>query len=370
VRYRFILLIFSIVLLMSGCGGAKPEVPQNITDNVNQHVATALQMLDKKEIAYAKSSIERALALNPKSSIAWSTKAVIENNPLMLKKAQSYSETKLDKFIYYISAIRVANDMKSAKKYYLLAKDIDTSNMLIPYYHDKGSLDFFMAKKLFELTKYNEAKKYFAYVYNSKNGSKFAQKARQLWEKTDRITRALKLAKWSLNAKKLVAKDKIKRVDAAVVLVDDLHLEKLLKGAFNSYKSKKAKLPEDIKNHPNRYELEIVYKYGLRGLNSIVKNGKIVFAPDEPITREEFAMVLEDIVSRYKNDTKYKTKYFGNKSPFVDVKASSASFNAIMNAVSMGFMKANSYSEFRPKSPLSGVELIEAITKIKEELTL
>ena len=366
----FSLLLMLGIFFITGCGNNNPQTPTNIADNVNQHILIALKMAENNNIQDAKNSINRALKLDPKNSMAWSTKALIEKNPQLLQKSKNFENSDLDRFFYYISAIRLSNREKDIKSYYNLAYNINTSELIIPYYHDKSSLDFFTGKRFFELAKYKEAKKYFANVFNQKNGSKFAQKAHEWWKKTDRIVRALKLAKWSLNAKKIVAKDRVSRVDAAVVLVDDLHLEKLLKGAFNPYINKPIKLPEDIKNHPNLYELKIIYRYNLRGLNSIIKNGKIVFAPNDPITREEFAMVLEDIVSKYKHDPKYKTKYFGSKSPFVDVKASSASFNAIMNAVSMGFMNANTYGEFHPKKPLSGVELIEAISKIKEELSL
>lgn len=363
------ILILTVSFFVSGCNNHQPAVPKNITDNVNQHVVYALKMVDRNDIDAAKKSIKRALELNPKSSIAWSTKAVIEKDFSDLDRAKNYEDTKLDNFFYYISAVRISNSEEELKKYYKLAQRVDISNTLVPYYNDEGALDFFAGKREFELAKYKEAKRYFANVYDRKY-SKFKQEARKLWKKTDRIIRGLKLAKWSLNAKKIAAKDIVKRVDAAVILVDDLHLEKLLKGAFNPYSSEKVNFPSDIENHPNRYELEIVYRYHLRGLNSVIKDGKIVFAPNDPITREEFAMVLEDIISKYKKDPKYKIKYFGSKSPFIDVKSTSAGFNAIMNAVSEGFMKANIYGQFRPKAPLSGIELIEAITKIKEELSL
>jgi len=364
-----LLIIGVIFLLITGCKNKTQITPTNITDNVYQHTTTSLRLLEQNRINDAKASINRAIKLDPTNSIALSTKAVIENNPQLLKKAKKYIKNKADKFIYYLSNIRLAKNEEEINKYYKLAKEIDTSNLLLPYYKDKGALEYFTAKAYFNLANYEKAREFCSKVFNYKN-SKFYEKARKLWEKSDRIIKALGVSKWSLNAKKLAAKDKIKRVDAAVVLVNELNLDKLLKGAFNSYPNKKIKLPEDVKNHPNRYEIEIIYKYNLRGLNNIIKDKKIVFAPNEPITREEFALVLEDIIATYTKDKNYKTKYFGNKSIFVDVKETSPAFNAIMNAVARGFMKANKYGEFRPKDPLSGIELIEAISKIKEELSL
>jgi len=174
---------------------------------------------------------------------------------------------------------------------------------------------------------------------------------------------------YSNEAKKIILKDKVKRVDAAVLLVEELHLSKLLKGFF-APPAKDIILPDDIKNHPNSTELKILYKYHIRGLNNIIKNNKSGFYPNLPITRAEFALILEDIISKVKKEKAFKRKYFGNKSPFVDVKNNSFYFNAIMNAVSYGFLKPNKYSQFRPNDPLSGIELIEAIIKVKEELSL
>ena len=57
-----------------------------------------------------------------------------------------------------------------------------------------------------------------------------------------------------------------------------------------------------------------------------------MFAPDRPVTRAQFALILEDVIMRVKDDPDMATRHIGKESPFGDVHKGYYAFNAIMTA--------------------------------------
>ena len=364
---KILLLIISILFFI-GCQHQK-ATPKNIMDSAENHIKTALRLIDENKFNEAKIHILRAKELNPDNSMVYSTLYLITKNKNDLNKAKNLIKNKVDKYMCAIAGIRNANNESEIINFYNKIYQINLNNVANIYY-DESALNYYTGKRFYELNKFKQADYYLSKVYNFKYNSKFKEKARKLWQKVNRIIRDLEILQWNKDAQKIITKDKVKRVDAAVLLADELNLNKLLKGFFKSYNNKEIMLPEDIIYHPNITQIKIFYKFNIRGLTNIINNGKIGFFPNKPLNRAEFAMAIEDIIAKLKNDKSYKTKFFGNKSPFVDVSKNAPYFNAVMNITSMGFLKANKYSEFRPNEPISGIDLIEAIIKIKEELEL
>ncbi|WP_455756454.1 S-layer homology domain-containing protein [Sulfurimonas sp.] len=361
-----LLVAIVVTLLFIGCSNTPlPVKSTNSADSAEQHIVTGMNLIEDGRISSAISQCNRALALEPKNSSAYSCLAIAKNDKVLLEKADDTIENNIDKFRYYIANIRIG-DIKSAKEFYDDSKDLEVE--YLPYYQDKESADYFLALNYFKYLKLENTREFSGNVFKNKD-AKFATQSRVLWGKVDGVIRALSLSQFTVTAKKLVLKDKIKRVDIAVVLEDEISLSKLMKGAFKADRKDMARtLSEDILNHPNLPQIEIFYKYGLRGLEPKISVGKEKFLPDSFITRADFALLLEDIVSKALSDKKLKTKFYGNVSSFSDVKNNGYYFNAINTAVARGFLKPNRNSEFRPDSVLNGVELIEAIAVIKEEI--
>ena len=82
---------------------------------------------------------------------------------------------------------------------------------------------------------------------------------------------------------------------------------------------------------------------------------------------EELAMALEDVVIRLINDPNASKAYFSQgKSPFPDVPSSVAWYNAAMVCVGRNLMKTDISGAFRPNDPVSGAEMLSAITRLRD----
>ena len=363
---RSLLSIIPIVLLILGC--SKEPIPvesTNIADSSEQHIVTGLSLIEDTAILSGIVQCERALALEPNNSSAYSCLAIAKNDKELLLKAEDSIENETDRFRYFLASIRIL-DSETAQDFYNKVQEMKLG--FLPYYKDKESADYFLALNYFKYLEFEKTREYSANVFKNQD-SKFASQSRVLWEKVDRVIRALELSKFTVTAKKLVLNDKIKRVDIAVVLEDEISLSKLMKGAFKAdIKEPARNLSQDIVNHPNLPQIKVFYKYGLRGLEPKVFDNKELFLANSFITRADFSLLLEDIVSKALGDKRLKTTFFGNKSIFCDVKNDDYYFNAINTSVARGFLKPNRNSEFRPHEFLTGIELIEAIAVIKEEI--
>jgi len=361
-----IVIIIGMSLLFFGCARKPaPEKSMNEADSAEQHTVTGMLLLEQSDTKLATSQCKRALALEPNNSSAYGCLAIIQGNKDFLQQAKSSVKNDLELFRYNMAAIRVL-DMQKAEESYAKIKTL--KKLQLPYYKDSAAADYFLALRYFRENKFEHARKYSAKVFEIEN-AKFTVLSKDLWEKTDNVIRTFKLTDFTITAKKLVLKEKIKRVDVAVVLEDELHLARLMKGAFRlGSKTYARNVSEDILNHPNLPQIAVFYKYGLRGLEPKIIASKELFLPNAFITRAEFSLLLEDILSKAIGDTKMKTKYFGNKSLFVDVKNNDYDFNAINTAVARGFLQADRNAAFRPYEYLSGLELLKAIAVIKEEI--
>lgn len=361
-----IVITIGMTLLFLGCTVEPvPKKSMNEADSAQQHIVTGMSLLEQSDKESAIKQCERALALVPNSSSAYSCLAIAKNSEELLLQAKESTQNDLDSFRYNMAAIRILNIQKAEESY---ANIHVPKRLYLPYYKNRVAADYFLALRYFQENEFELARKYSAKALEVEN-AKFTSQSKNLWEKTDKVIRTLKLTDFTVTAKKLVLKEKIKRVDVAVVLEDELHLARLMRGAFTVDRKTFARnVSEDVKNHPNLPQIEVFYKYGLRGLEPKIIASKELFLPNAYITRAEFALLLEDILSKAIGDPKMKTKYFGSKSLFVDVKDNEYDFNAINTAVARGFLHADRNAAFRPYDYLTGLEFLEAVAVIKEEL--
>jgi hypothetical protein len=81
-------------------------------------------------------------------------------------------------------------------------------------------------------------------------------------------------------------------------------------------------------------------------------------------------MMLEDILIKVSGDNALATKFIGSTSPFPDLRPDLPYFNAVMVVTSRGIMEAKDMTsgEFAPLNPVSGVDALLIIRKIKQEL--
>ena len=85
---------------------------------------------------------------------------------------------------------------------------------------------------------------------------------------------------------------------------------------------------------------------------------------------ELFNVSREDILIKVTGDNALATKFFGQVSPFPDLRSDLPYFNAVMVVTSRGIMGPKDFTsgEFAPLSPVPGIDSLLIIRKFKEEL--
>jgi spore germination protein YaaH len=109
---------------------------------------------------------------------------------------------------------------------------------------------------------------------------------------------------------------------------------------------------EDVpNNHWAFNEIMIAKEYGIfKGID-----GK-KFAPDEPITREQMAVLLERIINiEYEKDPEIK---------FKDIRENRWSYNSIEKLVSLGIFKGYTDGTFRPTFPITRAQMAALLNRI------
>jgi hypothetical protein len=124
----------------------------------------------------------------------------------------------------------------------------------------------------------------------------------------------------------------------------------------------------DIATHPLKADIDTVIKLGVRGLEPSPDHK---FEPSKPLLKAEYAIMLEDIMVRITGDTKLATQFFGQKSPYPDVRPDMYYFNAAMLLGSRGILEADKVTgEFGGGQAVSGADALLAIRMFKEALKI
>ena len=393
-------ILFFVLSLLFFCSCEK-EKPTGISveDNPAHHYLVGMNLIEKKDISEAESHFDRALYLDRDFSPALAGKALVlaikasgykdrahaevdvERALKYLKKAKKKADGDSEKFIYHVTAIRVYYNAKpkgwleEAEGHYsdaISLKNVKEENL--PYYQTRSAAHYFMGYAYYKAYEFRKAEMALSKVLSSKPG-KWHDKADNLYKKVQKIVRAMGQYTLTKVAKKIAVKDEVTKGDVAALLVDELHLDKLMAGRIpiKSKLPKAAFVPADVLNHPFKDEILIVVKWNIRGLQP--QYDKItqayLFKPQDPITRKELAFILEDLLIKLTGDSKIATAYFGTeKSPFPDVPVNAAWFNAVMNCTTRGLMEPDLSGEFRPNDYVDGAELILALMKLRNIMNI
>jgi hypothetical protein len=126
---------------------------------------------------------------------------------------------------------------------------------------------------------------------------------------------------------------------------------------------------KDITDHPLKTDIEGILETGVRGLENDPKGN---FNPGEVLCRGEYALMLEDVLIKLTGEKDLAARYVNSKSLFPDVPSDMPYFNAIISVTSRGIMEAKNTKtgEFAPLKPVTGVDALLIIRKLKKELKL
>jgi len=154
---------------------------------------------------------------------------------------------------------------------------------------------------------------------------------------------------------------KINRGDLAKLLVKEFVTTNLINPPYNI--SAKEKITAiDIGNNPNRSEIESIIIYNIKGFTPYVNN---TFEPEMPVTKGEFAVILEDILVRLMGKQKLIKYYQQKKSPFIDINCSNPFFYPSLICTSLNILSKSISGEFNPQNSVSGSQALMSIRTVK-----
>jgi len=398
-KHLALTLILGFIWLVGGCGPKHMATPISEEDNPAHHYLMGMQMIDKGNLSEAQSRFDRALELDAKYAPAMAGKALVaacktgetkdkahqsvelERALELLDKAKDEAEGDSQRFIAEVTGIRVYTHarpkkwLKDAEGCYKHAVKLDkVKTEDLPYYRNKEAAPYFMGVAYYKDYRFRDAEDMLARVMGASPG-RWHEPAGKLFKKVHKIIRAS--ASYTLTdvAKRIAVKDEVGRADVAALLVDEVHLDRLMAGRLGPTQKEKPAdfVPADVRNHLFKSEILIAQKWGLRGLEPIYdKTSKAyLFFPDKPVSREELAFILEDLLIKITGDESMATRYFGQKnSPYPDVAPTDASFNAVMNVVNRGLMEPDISGTFRPDDNTDGAELLLSVMRLRNVMNV
>jgi len=383
----------------------KERIAVSQLDTPGHHTYTGLKLLDLGKYADARREFKMATQLDAKYSKAYTGMALINMSSGKLDTA-SYNlgeglknaENDDEKLFVYVAGIRYHTSNKSNPKWLELAKNQFDEAILIDYKYAPAY--YYMGLAYKETLEFTKAIQMFSTVVKLKtdhiddatNQIKYLQKI----QKADPLTPV---------GKRIALTESLTRAETAALFIEELKLKDLYDKYFPKTKNQQEKenIPAEIKDteisvenkttgqvftetfplepppmkiwamdimeHPLLKYIEAVLETGVKGLEN---NPKKNFKPNEVISRGEFAIIVEDILIKVTGEKDIAARYVNSKSLFPDVPADMPYFKAIIAVTSKGIMEAKNIKtgEFAPLKPLSGVEALTAIRKIKEELKI
>jgi len=397
------LLLVSALALAFTSGCAKQEMAKCTSpeDNPQHHYLMGMQALEQKKIDVAQSKFERAVYCEETFSHGYSGLAIvsayktktltdaafkkIEANRAVeqLKKAGKLAESSEDKFDHLVATIRAHTAIKSmdwlktAEEAFTDIRELKVDERKLIYYQGTEAADYFMGKAYLKALEFRQARDKFADVLNAKREGKWHEKADKAWKKTDKIVRAMAGITVGDVGKNIAVKDSITRGDLAALLIDEMKIDKLFAGRIPVQsqvdKMKAEFTPADVLNHQFKEEILTIMKWKVRGLEPKYDDTTkaYLFKPEEPVSRGEMAMILEDVLIKLTGNEKLATAYFGqDKSPFPDVRPTSPFYNAVMNMTSRNIMEGELSGEFRIDAPVDGAEALLAMRVLKQKMNI
>jgi hypothetical protein len=400
-RHRITAFLFLfLALLQHGCGyvNTPPLSPQ---DDPLHHYLQGMLALEEDDLETAGKKFDRALALRKEFAPALAGKALMaalrgvaqkdsayrqvdERQAFaLLKQADAAADGRAESFIVHVTAIRTLfvakpadwiEDARDRHAKALAIKKLDPADL--PYYGGYDAADYFMGVAMYRYD-YRGAEPLFRKVLAAKDSGKWQQYADNHYAKIQKITRVSASRVLAGVTLETAVKDSVNRADVSALLAAELKLDHLFAGRIpvqsNLSAAKDHFTPADILESPFRSEIETLIKWKVRGLEPVYDQGTRawLFKPSAPVTRKEFAMVIEDVLMKLIGDESISTALIGmEKSPFPDIEPQAAWFNAALTATSRGLMEAALSGEFRPEAPVDGADLLLAVFELRRILDI
>lgn len=386
----FIVLIFIISIV--SCG-PKPIKEESVLDTPENHFSRGMTEFERGNLDKAMIEFERAKALNPDYAEAYSGMALVyakkgqqskdkKTIEDLFKKAHDFADKGIDKNdksvdVYIIKGRVITMERKGDDWVKKAVKSFEKATKINP---NSDKAWYYMGITYKQGFEFGNSVDAFRKVVALKG--EYATKANAEWELVQKIERAKPGTK--VGAKVALIKE-IDRADLAVLLMEELKLMEIIEKKRPKVYDTSFKAPEDltkmeatkvvkmedatdIKGHWAESWIQDILKVRINGLLPYPDH---TFKPDEPITRANYAKVMESIMIMVTGDEGLATKYIGEASRFPDVRSSHYAYNAIALMVDRGIMKADKLTgEFRLNDYMSGADALLAIRDFQNALRI
>ncbi len=377
-----LLLFFGFI---TACEAPKRKA-ESVLDTPDHHVFSGNKLLQKEDYDGALREFQLAIQLDPKyppahagTGLAYGYKKDFKKAFESMEKAIDLAKTKEHKTDAHTGMVRLYSMergkdwLSNCEKEFKKAIGEDAANPA-PYYY--MGIAYKLSQTMEGVGKAGDMFKKVLEINKD-----LVADANKEWEIVQKIQRAAPGTKIGVM---IALADKITRADLSALFVQELELEKLFKKRgvktfdtsfksptspqkFEADKLSKSAPATDIENHVLRTDMEAAIGLGIRGLEPYPDH---TFHPNQPITKVEYAVMVEDILIKVSGDESLATKFIGSQPHFPDVRADQWFFNAIEVCNARGIMQAEDLTtgEFKPKNPVSGADALLIIRKIKDEL--
>ena len=365
--------------LLAACG-KEPAKPEAALDTPEHHYLTGIRLANKEDWNGAMGAFQRAVDLDPKFAPGYAGMGLAHGAKGDFKEAYKQIDKAKDlqkrpSIVAEVMKIRVLSMerkkdwLEDAEDEYKAAMKRDPQN---------AELHFYMGRAYRMGLEFDKSADQFKTVLDLNKD--YTGEADKEWHVVQKIQRA---APGTKIGKQIAIIEKISRADAAALFIQELNIDRLFEKRGKTFDpSFKAPPKEefkpdqvvamepatDIATHPLKPDIDTVIQLGVRGLEPSPDHK---FEPAKPLLKAEYAIMLEDIMIRITGDTKLATQFFGQKSPYPDVRSDMYYFNAAMLLGSRGILEADKVTgEFGGGQPVSGADALLAIRMFKEALKI
>jgi len=372
-------VLLSVLAIMAGCGGKMQIKTEGVMDNPKHHTFTGMNMLGGGRTSDSLDQFERAIAIDDKYAPAYAGKALtylsvknIEDAKKNAKKSLDLAEAENHKILARLTMMQMYYEERKGKWLKKVEKEFEEIEDISK---EVPAVYLFMGKVYKNELRFSEAADMFRKVLNLNKS--FVKEADEEWKLTQKIERA---KPGSQIGKEMALVNKITRADIAALFIEEMLLEKVYlvkrKKTYDSgFKTpdeverekdkSQVNLPDDVLDHPLRDDIKIILGLHIRGLESF---SDAKFYPNTPISRSNFALMVEDILVKVKDEESLTREFIGNNSPFPDVRKDYYAFNAVMVCTTRGILEANMDGAFGAHEPVTGADALLALRRLREEL--
>lgn len=395
-----LLAVLTLIGALGIAGCAKPpREAQGKLDTPDHHVLRGNDLMDQERWADAENEFNLALSLDKNYGPAMSGLAVFKahasgepnvsqkDKERLIDQANDLAGAGLSKaadddqkLAAHVARIRVYTYSQSPDSWLKKAESDHESAVKLDKRKQEADPDFFLARAYRAAFEWQKSMDAYNRVLTLNKGR--IQQANDEMALVQKIVRA---APGSMHGKLIAVQTSLSRADVAGLLVEELQISKLYeRGNTQRFDTSfqaptqaggqmqvdtMQRMPEagDIANHPLRADIQEVMRLKVLGLEPLPDRQ---FHPNDKMSRAEFALLIEDVLAHVTQEAGLKTKFFGARSPFPDVRGDLPYFNAVETVVTRNLMEPKNRIQgtFGPTDPVSGADALLAIRQLTNEL--